>query len=114
MLRVSHDSPKLCAAETFSKKLQVLDSSLCESAMIMSRVNPIHTQHTSLTFNEYLFHLYDCKCLNLMCVLKLIMIKSKRFLVFIFVFGSDFHHSCFEVFIVDFVIEKLLFGCFHE
>ena len=32
-----------------------------------------------------------------MCAVKLIVIKSKRFLVFIFVFGSDFHHSCFEV-----------------
>ena len=48
------------------------------------------------------------------CALKLIVIKSKRCLVFIFVFRSDFHHSCFEVFKVVFVFEKLLFGCFHK
>ena len=27
-----------------------------------------HTQHTSLMFNECLFHLCDCTCSNVMCV----------------------------------------------
>ena len=27
-----------------------------------------HPQHTSLMFNEYLFHLCDCTCSNVMCV----------------------------------------------
>ena len=28
-----------------------------------------HTQHTRLLFNEYLFHLCDCTCSNVMCIL---------------------------------------------
>ena len=27
-----------------------------------------HTQHTCLMFNECLIHLFDCTCLNVMCV----------------------------------------------
>ena len=37
-----------------------------------------HTQHTRLLFNECLFHLCDCTCLNVMCILNCLSIKSKK------------------------------------
>ena len=50
-----------------------------------------HTQHTSLMFNEYLFHLCDCTYLNVMCVCSIAWWSNpKRFLSILFVSGSDF------------------------
>ena len=65
-------------------------------------------------FNEYLFHLCDCTCLNVMCVcvLKLIMIESKIFLIILFAFGSDFYHPCFSKFYKLILCEKHVFWVF--
>ena len=50
-----------------------------------------HTQHTSLMFNEYLFHLCDCPYLNVMCVCSIAWWSNlKWFLSILFVSRSDF------------------------
>ena len=66
-----------------------------------------HTQHKSLMFNECLFHLYVFKCD--MCVFNHMWIKSKRFLFFLFAFGSDLYHPYFSKFFKLFLCEKHVF-----
>ena len=38
-----------------------------------------HPQHTSLMFNEYLFHLCDCTCSNVMCVCSTICGSNQKY-----------------------------------
>ena len=53
----------------------------------------IHTQHTCLMFNKCLIHLFDCTWLNVLYVCSTTcLIKLKRFLIILYVFGSDFCH----------------------
>ena len=63
--------------------------------------------HTSLMFNEYLFHF--CMFEFFVSVLKLILVKSKRFLIVLFFFRSDFYHSLFLNFVLCFVFQKIAF-----
>ena len=45
-------------------------------------------------FNECFIHLFDCTWLNVLYVcLTTCLIKLKRFLIILYVFGSDFYHS---------------------
>ena len=82
----------------------------------------IPIQHTSLIFNECLFHLCNCACLNVMCVYSYIWIKPKRFLIILFVFGSVFRHSLFLSFVLTlffnvsslFLCWKIRVRVFHE
>ena len=47
------------------------------------------------------------------CMLNCLLIKPKNiFLSVLFVFGSDFCHFCFKVFLKIFVQKNLLFGSF--
>ena len=72
-----------------------------------------HTQHTSLMFNEYLFHLCDCTCSNVMCVCSTICgSNQKDFCFFLFAFGSDLYHSCLSKFFKLFLCEKYVFWVF--
>ena len=71
-----------------------------------------HTQHTSLMFNECLFHLCDGTCLNVMCVFNYMWIKPKIFLFFLFAFGCDLYHPCFSKFSELFLCEKHVFWVF--
>ena len=52
-------------------------------------------------FNEYLFHLCDCTCLNVMCVCSIAWWSNpKRFKSILFVFWSDFcHFWCWKFFL---------------
>ena len=74
----------------------------------------IHTQHTCLMFNECLIHLFDCTCLNVMCVcaqLYMDQIKKifdhficiwKWFLsLFVFMFSAYFIFHCLNMFCVE-------------
>ena len=80
----------------------------------------IHTQHTRLLFNEYLFYLCDCTCSNMMCILNFLSIKPKKifefFKFFFNVFESVFMLSCFEflfkLHLLMFFIKKSLRGIF--
>ena len=58
-------------------------------------------------FNECLIHLFDCTCLNVLYVCSTTcLIKLKRFLIILYILGSDFYHSlcsCF-VFTVIFIV----------
>ena len=68
-----------------------------------------HTQHTRLLFNECLFHLCDCTCSNVMCILNCLSIKPKKnFEYFIFFFKV---FLCFCIFKFLF---KLHFSCFSS
>ena len=72
-----------------------------------------HTQHTRLMFYEYLFHLCDCTCSNVMCVCSTICgSNQKDFLFFLFAFGSDLYHPCFSKFFKLFLCEKHVFWVF--
>ena len=53
-----------------------------------------HIQHTCLMFNECLIHLFNCTWLNELYVCSITcLIKLKRFLIILYVFGSDLYHS---------------------
>ena len=54
---------------------------------------------TSLLFNECLFHLCDCTCSNVMCILNCLLIKSKFFFEYIICFWKCFYAFVFWVFV---------------
>ena len=62
-----------------------------------------HTQHTSLMFNEYLFHLCDCTCSNVMCVCSTICGSNQK----------DFCSFCLllDVICITHVLQSIL-SCF--
>ena len=72
-----------------------------------------HTQHTSLIFNECLFHLCGCTCSNVMCVCLTICGSNQKefFLFFLFAFGSDLYHPCFSS---CFCVKNMFSGCFRD
>ena len=68
-----------------------------------------HTQHTILLFDECLFHLCDCTCSNVMCILNCLSIKLKKIFEYFICFWKCFYMlSCF-----DFLF-KLQFSCFSS
>ena len=52
-----------------------------------------HTQHTRLLFIECLFHLYDCTCSNVMCILNCLSIKPKKIFEYFVCFWKCFWKS---------------------
>ena len=59
-----------------------------------------HTTHKSnvqwISISFVLLYMFECD----VCVLKLIMVESKRFLIILFSFESDFYHSLFLSFVL--------------
>ena len=53
-----------------------------------------HTHHTSLMFNECLFHLCDCTCSNVMCILNYLSIKPKMIFEYFICFWKWFMLLC--------------------
>ena len=51
----------------------------------------IHTQHTSLMFNECLFHLCDYTCSNVMCILNYLSIKPNKNFEYFICFWKRFY-----------------------
>ena len=79
----------------------------------------VHTwfTHTTHKFNVQwmlisFVWLYMFKCD--VCVLNHIWIKSKRFLFFLFAFGSDLYHPCFSKFSKLILCEKHVFSVFSQ
>ena len=72
-----------------------------------------HTQHTWLMFNECLIHLFDCTCLNVMCVCSTLYGSIQKdfdhficfwkwFLsLFVFIFSAYFVFHCLNMFCVE-------------
>ena len=58
-----------------------------------------HTQHTRLLFNECLFHLCDCTCLNVMCILNYLSIKPKNIFEYFICFWKYFYTFVLWVFV---------------
>ena len=58
-----------------------------------------HTQHTRLFFNECLFHLCDCACSNVMCILNCLSIKPKTIFEYFICFWKCFCAFVFWVFV---------------
>ena len=89
-------------------------------AMVMSNIEQativVGKDLTSLLFNECLFHLCDCMCSNVMCILNCLLIKSKIFFEYIICFWKCFYAFVFWVFvqIAFFFHQKLLQRHFHE
>ena len=72
-----------------------------------------HTQHTSLMFNECLFHLCDCTCSNVMCVCSIICgSNQKDFCSFCLLLEVICITHVFKVFQVIFVWKTCFFGVF--
>ena len=58
-----------------------------------------YTQHIRLLFNECLFHLCDCTCSNVMCILNCLSIKPKFFFEHFICFWKCFYAFVFWVFV---------------
>ena len=58
-----------------------------------------HTQHTTLLFNECLFHLCDCTCSNVMYLLNYLLIKPKNIFEYFICFWKCFYAFVFWVFV---------------
>ena len=58
-----------------------------------------HTQHTWLLFNKCLFHLCDCTCSNVMCILNYLSIKPKNIFEYFICFSKCFYAFVFWVFV---------------
>ena len=58
-----------------------------------------HTQHTILLFDECLFHLCDCTCSNVMCILNCLSIKLKKIFEYFICFWKCFYAFVFWVFV---------------
>ena len=72
-----------------------------------------HTQHTRLMFNEYLFHLCDCTCSNVMCVCSTIYGSNKKKIVLFVCFWKWFVSLIFfKVFQVVFMWKTCFLGVF--
>ena len=80
---------------------------LCTSSYL------IHTQYTSLIFNECLFHLYDCTCSNVMCVCLTICGSSQEnFCSFWLLLAVICIPHVFQVFQIAFVWKTYFLGVF--
>ena len=74
-----------------------------------------HTQHTSLMFNEYLFHLCDCTCLNVMCVCSTICgSNQKYFCSFCLLLEVICITHVFQSFSSCFCVKNMFSGYFHN
>ena len=73
-----------------------------------------HTQHTSLMFNEYLFHLCNCTCSNVICVCSTICgsNQKKKFVLFVFFWKWFISLMFFKVFLIIFVWKTCFLGVF--
>ena len=71
-------------------------------------VNYNFTQWISISF--VWLYMFECD----VCVLKLIMIKSKRFLFILFAFGSDLYHPCFSKLSSWFCVKNMFSWCFRN
>ena len=60
-------------------------------------------------FNECLFHLYDCTCSNVMCILNYLLIKLKNIFEY-FVYFS----KCFYTFVCLEFLFKMCISCFYQ
>ena len=58
-----------------------------------------HTQHTRLLFNECLFHLCNCTCWNVMCILNCLSTKPKNIFEYFICFLKCFYAFIFWVFV---------------
>ena len=67
----------------------------------------IHTQHTRFLFNECLFHLCDCTCSNVMCILNCLSIKPNMIFEYFIYFWK-----CFYAFVFWFFVYIVLFMFF--
>ena len=74
-----------------------------------------HTQHTSLMFNEYLFHLCDCTCSNVMCVCSTIYgSNQKDFCSFCLLLDVICITHVFQSFLSCFCVKNIFSGCFYD
>ena len=74
-----------------------------------------HTQHTSLMFNEYLFHLCDCTCSNVMCVCSTICgSNQKDFCSFYLFLDVICITHVFQSFLSYFCVKNIFSGCFYD
>ena len=74
-----------------------------------------HTQHTSLMFNEYLFHLCDCTCSNVMCVCSTICgSNQKDFCSFCLLLDVICITHVFQSFLSCFCVKNIFSGCFYD
>ena len=67
-----------------------------------------HPQHTRFWFNECLSHLCDCTCSNVMCMLKYLLIKSKKIFECFICFWNWFYTF------VSYVLFKMHFRVFLQ
>ena len=67
-----------------------------------------HPQHTRLWFNECLSHFCDCKCSNVMCMLKYLLIKPKKIFECFICFRKWFYTF------VSYVFVQNAFLCFSS
>ena len=73
-----------------------------------------HPQHTRLWFNECLSHLSDCTCSNVMCMLKYLLIKPKKFFECFICFWKWFYTFMSYVFVQNAFLcfsSKIGLGC---
>ena len=68
-----------------------------------------HPKHTRLVFNECLFHLCDCTCSNVMCMLNCLSIKPKKIFEYFICFWK-----CFYAFMFWFFVSNCIFHVFHQ
>ena len=74
-----------------------------------------HPQHTSLMFNEYLFHLCDCTCLNMMYVCSTICgSNQKDFCSFCLLSEVICITHVFQSFSIFFCMKNMFSGCFRD
>ena len=75
----------------------------------------IHTQHTSLMFNEYLFHLCDCTYSNVMCVCSTICgSNQKDFCSFCLLLDVICITHVFQSFPNCFCVKNVFSRCFYN
>ena len=74
-----------------------------------------HTQHTSLMFNQCLFHLCDCICSNVMCVCSTICRSNQKdFCSFCLLLEVICITHIFQSFSNCLYVKNMFSGCFHD
>ena len=76
---------------------------------IQHLIHTHNTQHTRLLFNECLFHLCDCTCSNVMCILNCLSIKPKNIFEYFICFWK-----CFLCFCALSFCSNCIFHVFHQ
>ena len=73
-----------------------------------------HTQHTCLMFNECLIHLFDCTCVNVMCVCSTIYGSIQKIFYLFICFWKYFLSLFVFMFSAYFVFHYLNMFCFWK